>query len=52
LFILFGIKNYHSSGRSLLLYIFIKRVIILTIINRGLSLLPTMYKKNLNISGY
>jgi hypothetical protein len=45
LLILFGIrKNCHSSGSSLLLYLFIERVIKLISIYRGISLLPTTYK--------
>jgi hypothetical protein len=37
-------KTCHRSGRTLLLYVFIKRVIKLTSNHRGMLLLPTMYK--------
>jgi hypothetical protein len=50
LLILFGIlNNYQSSGRNLLLYLFIKRVINHCSNYRGISLLPTTYKILSNI---
>jgi hypothetical protein len=50
LFVLYGMRrNYHSSGRNLSLYQFVKRVIKLTNNYRGISLLSTAYKIVSNI---
>jgi hypothetical protein len=50
LFVLYGIRrDYHSGGRNLLLYQFIKRMIRLTNNYRGISLLSTAYKILSNI---
>jgi hypothetical protein len=50
LFILFGIRtNYHSSGRNLLLYVFIYRVMKLTSIYQEIPHLSTLYKIVSNI---
>jgi hypothetical protein len=50
LLIMFGIrKNCNSSGRIVLLYLLIKRVLKLTSNYRGISLLPASYKILSNI---